>query len=47
MKSNEKLNKFIEEAAKSSENIDFAEIVKRQKNLIKMGTAEGYSLYDL
>tara|TARA_A100001388_G_scaffold255126_1_gene219366 strand:- start:77 stop:220 length:144 start_codon:yes stop_codon:yes gene_type:complete len=47
MKSNEKLNKFIEEAAKSADNINFIEMVKRQKNLTKMGTAEGYSLYDL
>ena len=32
MKSNEKLNKFIEEAAKSADNINFIEMVKRQKN---------------
>ena len=47
LKTNEKFNKFIEEAAKSVEQINFVEMVKRQKNLTKMGTAEGYSLYDL
>ena len=47
MKTNEKFNKFIEEAAKSVDQINFVEMVKRQKNLIKMGTDEGYSLYDL
>ena len=33
MKPNEKFNKFIEDAAKSTDQINFIEMVKRQKNL--------------
>jgi len=47
METKEKFNKFIEEAAKSSDQLNFIEMVKKQKNLRKMGTLEGYSLYDL
>ena len=47
MKTKEKFNKFIEDAAKSADQINFIDMVKKQKNLIKLGTAEGYSLYDL
>ncbi len=47
MKTNEKFSRFIEEAAKSVEQINFVEMVKKQKNLTKMGTLEGYRLYDL
>jgi len=46
MKTNEKLNKFIEDAAKSAEQINFIDMVKRQKNLTKIGTLESYRLYD-
>ena len=46
MTTNEKFNKFIEDAAKSSEHLNFIEMVKRQKNLTKIGTLEGYRLYD-
>ena len=46
MKSNEKFNKFIEDAAKSADQINFIDMVKKQKNLTKIGTLEGYRLYD-
>ena len=46
MKTKENFNKFIEEAAKSTEQINFIEMVRQQKNLTKMGTIEGYRLYD-
>ena len=46
MKTKENFNKFIEEAAKTTEQINFIEMVRQQKNLTKMGTLEGYSLYD-
>ena len=38
MKTNEKFNKFIEEAAKSVDQINFVEMVKRQKNWRKEKT---------
>ena len=43
----EKFNKFIEDAAKSTNDLNFIEMVRKQKNLTKLGTLEGYSLYDL
>ena len=46
MKTNEKFNQFTEDAAKSTDQINFIEMVKRQKNLTKIGTLEGYRLYD-
>ena len=46
MKTKEKFNKFIEDAAKSSDELNFIEMVRRQKNLTKIGTLEGYRLYD-
>ena len=46
MKTNEKFKKFIEDAAKSSYQINFIDIVRKQKNLTKIGTLEGYRLYD-
>ena len=46
MKTNEKFNQFIEDAAKSAEQINFIDMVKKQKNLTKIGTLEGYTLYD-
>ena len=46
MKTKEKFNKFIEDAAKSSDELNFIEMVRSQKNLTKLGTLEGYSLYD-
>jgi hypothetical protein len=46
MKTKEKFNKFIEDAAKSTEQINFVEMVRKQKNLTKLGTLEGYRLYD-
>ena len=46
MKTNEKFNKFIEDAAKSSDELNFIEMVRRQKNLTRIGTLEGYRLYD-
>lgn len=46
MTTNEKLNKFIEDAAKSSDEINFIDMVRKQKNLTKIGTLEGYRLYD-
>jgi len=46
MKTKENFNKFIEEAAKSTDQINFIEMVRQQKNLTKMGTIEGYRLYD-
>ena len=46
MKTKEKFNKFIEDAAKSTNDLNFIEMVRKQKNLTKLGTLEGYSLYD-
>tara|TARA_Y100000739_G_scaffold20842_1_gene16407 strand:- start:416 stop:559 length:144 start_codon:yes stop_codon:yes gene_type:complete len=46
MKTKENFNKFIEEAAKTTEQINFIEMVRQQKNLTKIGTLEGYRLYD-
>ena len=46
MTTNEKFNKFIENAAKSAQEINFIDMVKKQKNLTKIGTLEGYRLYD-
>ena len=46
MKTNKKLNTLIEEAAKSVDQINFVDMVKKQKNLTKIGTLEGYRLYD-
>ena len=46
MKTNEKFNKFIEEAAKSADQINFIDMVKRQKNLTKIGTLGNYSFYN-
>lgn len=46
MKTKENFNKFIEEAAKSTGQINFIEMVRQQKNLTKIGTLEGYRLYD-
>jgi hypothetical protein len=46
MKTNQKLNRLIEEAAKSVDQINFVDMVKKQKNLTKIGTLEGYRLYD-
>lgn len=46
MKTNQKLNRLIEEAAKSVDQINFVDTVRRQKNLTKIGTLEGYRLYD-
>ena len=46
MKTNEKFNKFIEDAAKSTNDLNFIEMVRKQKNLTKLGTLEGYRLYD-
>ena len=46
MKTNQKLNKLIEEAAKSVDQMNFVDMIKRQKNLTKIGTLEGYRLYD-
>ena len=47
MKTKETFNKFIEEAAKSTDQLNFIEMVRKQKNLRKMGTLEGHALYDL
>ena len=47
MKTKEKFNKFIEDAAKSTNDLNFIEMVRKQKNLTRLGTIEGYSLYDL
>ena len=44
MKTNEKFNKFIEDAAKSSDQINFIDMVKKQKNLTKIGTLEGFTI---
>ena len=46
MTTNEKFNKFIENAAKSAQEINFIDMVKKQKNLTKIGTLAGYRLYD-
>ena len=46
MTTNEKFNKFIEDAAKSSNQINFIDMVRKKKNLTKIGTLEGYRLYD-
>ena len=46
MTTNEKFNKFNENAAKSAQEINFIDMVKKQKNLTKIGTLEGYRLYD-
>tara|TARA_R100000322_G_scaffold35599_1_gene22790 strand:+ start:180 stop:383 length:204 start_codon:yes stop_codon:yes gene_type:complete len=46
MKTNQKLNILIEEAAKSVDQINFVDMVRKQKNLTKIGTLEGYRLYD-
>jgi hypothetical protein len=46
MKTNQKLNTLIEEAAKSVDQINFVDMVRKQKNLTKIGTLEGYRLYD-
>ena len=46
MTTNEKFNKFIEDAAKSSDEINFIDMVRKQKNLTIIGTLEGYRLYD-
>ena len=46
METKEKFNKFIEDAAKSADDLNFIEMVRRQKNLTKLGTLEGDTLYD-
>ena len=46
MKTKDKFNKLIEDAAKSADQLNFIDMVKRQKNLTKIGTLEGYRLYD-
>ena len=46
MKTNQKLNRLIEEAARSVDQINFVDMVRKQKNLTKIGTLEGYRLYD-
>ena len=46
MKTNQKLNILIEDAAKSVDQINFVDMVRKQKNLTKIGTLEGYRLYD-
>ena len=46
MKTKEKFNKFIEDAAMSLKEINFIDMVRKQKNLTKIGTVEGYRLYD-
>ena len=38
MTTNEKFNKFIEDAAKSSDQINFIDMVRKQKNFTKIGT---------
>ena len=36
MKTNQKLNRLIEEAAKSVDQMNFVDMIKRQKNLTKI-----------
>jgi len=46
MKTNQKLNRLIEEAAKSVDQMNFVDMIKRQKNLTKIGTLKSYSFYN-